>query len=281
MEKKHWIILVIILLGVAGVGVYYWTRRKDDEEPATPAPPPALNVQQTPTSSIDPANYFAPMPQTTQTGTPTSNTNVAILATTSTQVRAALSVEAEYIETTDVLNAKVRERYGIGQGLFDRIPTTAAEAIKTSFQTLVKGLDKNNYGEYPLYTKYTKPELRSELEAIIKAYPNGVYFNAKADKINGGLGQDPNFGFLPSINYNLFTGTSRRALFSTEEKQYFMKSNELATPDGYGQHIIQFARNWIEEIDKLQAKIEYEAINVLLRKGWRIEGYTAPTTAEL
>lgn len=271
-------------------GAFLWVSRKKDDEgdKANNAPPPIP----APEIELLPSNFQNQLPPndfmqgtTGNTSTPTTTTTgstppLLLNAQHPTVVARRAQLASDYANNRSTSDT-IKSRYQIGAGLFDGISNAAAIlAIKQSISKLFTNLQLDNLMQYPVHSKYTHPELRSNLQKIVEQFPNGVYFTAigKTAKMDISARE---IGFLESIHYNLFTGRNVKSEFTEPENAYFVKSNGLASADGRGEIVILFAKNWIKEIDKFTAALEREATNKMLHQGWRIEGFSAPFADEV
>ncbi len=278
MKTKTIIILVVIFLLILIGGTAYFIKKDKDEKEKLKAPDVPNNPEDglgrdflSPPAGIN--NGTIPPPAN---GT-TAAQNVAIINVESAAGKAAIAVKAEIMERTPEANGKIRRRYNLGEKLFENISEAQAEIIKVSFANFITGLDKNNLMEYPLYGTYTKPALMAELKNFVEKYKaNGVRLDSKTLKVGS-----TKIGFLPSIGYNIVTGTDREAVTTEADLSYFRQSNGIQNLTVAGRTIVKFAENWIAEIDRLNDSVKKEAINKCLREGWKFEGYTAPTATDL
>lgn len=277
---KKWIVWVIVLITLigAGAGAYVLFFRK--KEDTTPTKPEAPEIPNTPREALD-ANAYLAQTTTSSSTRPASGTSegVALVSVKSAQGRAAISKQAEMLENNSSLLNKIKARYEIGNRLFDGLKADAAEAIKISFEENIKGLDKNNFMEYPIFGTYSKPQLLQDLQNFIAQNPNGYNWNVKTIKLTDP--RTPKLGYIPSISYNLVTGADRPSAGTEQEEKNFTLRNGITSATIAGMEIVKFARNWVAEIERLNKMIELEAINICLRNGWRFAEYTAPTTNEL
>ena len=272
MKKPTIIILVIIFIVILIGGTAFFIKKNKNDREKLKAP----EIDNNPDGGL-PRDFLAPTANTNPNNPATPTAGSPIISPKSAAGRAAISVKGEIIERTPETNGKVRRRYNLGENLFNGIPEAQAEAIKTSFANFVQGLDKNNYMEYPLYGTYTKPTLKAELIDFVKKYKTS---GVRIDKGSIKLGSTK-LGYLQSLGYNLVTGTDRPAIMTEADFNYFKRSNNLQSLEVAGTTVVKFAENWIAEIDRLNDSIETEAINLCLKNGWKFEGYTAPTTADL
>ena len=263
-----WIIGAIAILG-AGAGAYFLMRRKPNEPAAAPPPPPV----ETRTFSANAEDAKADRALYT-TSTNTDKKEPVSLYDPVTLDN--IGRESKKIEENKSLNGLIRTTNTIGSGLFDGIPIEAAEVIKRSFTNIMDGnFDASSLLRYPIEGKYVNPEMRSDIAKIVAQFPNSVVLNPKDAKMSG---QDLNatFGYMPSLRYNIVTGTRTPLTLmpaapngiKAEEMAYHFAANGINSPRAEGFNTAKFAKNWLREIDRFNAAVREAAITKLENEGW-------------
>jgi hypothetical protein len=285
-KKTLWWIIGAILLAGAGVGAYFMLRRKPDE-PAAPPPPPPIETRTFSQNADDALNVDAYFGNNTTTPPPASAASIpatpkAKISIYDPTAVANIARVSQEIEKNPTLNGRARTMNAIGGRLFDGISVAAQEVIKRSFVNIMDGkFDPSSTLAYPIEGKYINPEMRAEVAKIVTQFPGGIVLNPKASKI-GASNLNNTFGYMPSIQYNIVTGTrvplsltntspSTPDGIKPEEMAYHLAANELISPSAIGYNTSKFAKNWLSEIDRFDAAIREMAIKKLESEGWIFE----------
>lgn len=272
MNKGFIIGGAVSLMALLGLVVWYSNKQRNARE---------FNLE--PSTGIDPNEVIAPGPDLSEDGSPAqttepSNTDSILISAHSGTARAAISKRAEYFELTDRLNLKIRERYEIGSRLFDGIPEQQREAFYSSFERFINGLDGQNYLEYPIEGQYSNPQLEQELRTIAQRHPDGIPTAGLRE-----MTPSTDIFYLKSIGYNVLTGELDPTpnSFSYDIERYIKLTNTFTSKARLAKTTLRFVKNWLSEISRFNKAVELEAINSLLREGWRFKEYSAPTTQDL
>jgi hypothetical protein len=265
-----WIIGAIAILG-AGAGAYFMLRRKPDE-PEAPPPPPV----ETRTFSANAEDAIADRDLYTTSTNTDKKPRVSLYDPVALD---NIGRESKKIEENKSLNGLIRTKNTIGSGLFDGIPTEAAEVIKRSFTNIMDGnYDASSLLRYPIEGKYVNPEMRADIAKIVAQFPNGVKLSPASIKMQSSNAL-ATFGYMASLRYNIVTGTrvpltltsaspSQPLTIKPEEIAYHISANQLRSADEIGLNTIKFAQNWLRETDRFNAAVREAAITKLENEGW-------------
>lgn len=275
---KKTLIWVGIILAIFAVGGGVWwavaRSRKEDAAPPPPPPPPVIDADN---SIPGGQQYGAALTEGAPKPPPAGTTPLPAHAP---QVVQAIAIRSKALEENPTKLAIIKAEYGVGANLFDGIPNAQSDVIKSNFAEWVTNLNKERLSSYPYFGKFSsKPALLTELRQFVAAYAGGVIYSAasKVDKMNNASGTEEAPGWLGSIGYNIVTG-ARSKDFSEAGITYFLKANGLKSGQSIGTTIVTFAKNWANEIERLNEAIKDVAIKQLIHDGWAIEGYTVPNT---
>jgi len=147
----------------------------------------------------------------------------------------------------------IRLRYGANSGLFQGVDDVTKAGIKKAFQKTYS-INPDSYLSYPIWTQYESPALLPELKA--RRHTLAVNWDTVGTK-------DAKF-YVDKL-----TVPAWRIDFVKESF-----NGELPRALGWASYQ-NFLKNSIDAIEKLEAGIKNEAIQILRRQGYKFEGYDA------